>query len=131
MKFTVPSSSVAPQRPQLRYFLARARTVAMSIGSGMVASLSRARLAWRTAFEEGAVENHGEDLPEVADLRRRVAADEEEVGALPDFDGAEVGLGTREKTGIVRRGGAQCLGGRHAGLDELRELEVKPGAGKI
>src|SRR5262245_43556638 len=36
MKLTVPSSSVAPQRPQLRYFRARVRTVSMFIVSGTV-----------------------------------------------------------------------------------------------
>src|SRR5262249_26849637 len=45
MKFTVPSSSLAPQRPQLRYLRARARTVSMVMASGTRCSFRRARSA--------------------------------------------------------------------------------------
>jgi hypothetical protein len=46
-------------------------------------------------------------------------------------DLAEVGPLAREEVRVLPGGGAQCLAGTEARLDELRELQVEPGAGQV
>src|SRR5687767_5493490 len=73
MKFTVPSSSVTPQRPQFRYLRARARTVSMLIGSAMGLTSSRERLpesSYREKTRASLAAEGGDGLREARDAGR-------------------------------------------------------------